>query len=173
MLIGALLMTLTTTRAPRRTLLVALMGIVTTGNLLSALAGSYTTLLLARIVTSLIMAPSSASARWWRVRPHVADSQADAVQHQRGGDETCRRARGVTQDRGDVGERGEHRAQSQHRERQHMGPRPRSRSSAIMPATLAIIDQLAAGTGIRGVRERAGRPGRASGIGRPDGPASG
>ena len=52
-LIGAPLMTLTTARVPRRTLLVALMGIFTAGNLLSALADSYTTLMLARIVTSL------------------------------------------------------------------------------------------------------------------------
>ena len=52
-LIGAPLMTLTTARVPRRTLLVALMGIFTAGNLLSALADSYMTLMLARIVTSL------------------------------------------------------------------------------------------------------------------------
>lgn len=51
-LIGAPLMTLTTAKVPRRTLLIALMGIFTLGNLLSALAGSYTTLMLARIVTS-------------------------------------------------------------------------------------------------------------------------
>jgi DHA1 family inner membrane transport protein len=51
-LIGAPLMTLTTARVPRRTLLIALMGIFTAGNLLSALADSYTTLLLARVLTS-------------------------------------------------------------------------------------------------------------------------
>ena len=51
-LIGAPLMTLTTARVPRRTLLIALMGIFTVGNLLSALADSYTTLLLARVLTS-------------------------------------------------------------------------------------------------------------------------
>lgn len=51
-LVGAPLMTLTTSRVPRRTLLVALMGIFTAGNLLSALADSYTTLLLARVLTS-------------------------------------------------------------------------------------------------------------------------
>jgi DHA1 family inner membrane transport protein len=51
-LIGAPVMTLTTARMPRRTLLIALMGIFTAGNLLSALADSYTTLLLARVLTS-------------------------------------------------------------------------------------------------------------------------
>lgn len=51
-LIGAPLMTLTTARVPRRTLLIGLMGIFTAGNLLSALADSYTTLLLARVLTS-------------------------------------------------------------------------------------------------------------------------
>jgi DHA1 family inner membrane transport protein len=51
-LIGAPVMTLTTARVPRRTLLIALMGIFTAGNLLSALADSYTTLLLARVLTS-------------------------------------------------------------------------------------------------------------------------
>lgn len=52
-LIGAPLMTLATTKVPRRTLLIALMGIFTAGNLLSALADSYATLLGARIITSL------------------------------------------------------------------------------------------------------------------------
>jgi DHA1 family inner membrane transport protein len=51
-LVGAPLMTLTTARVPRRTLLIALMGIFTVGNLLAALADSYTTLLLARVLTS-------------------------------------------------------------------------------------------------------------------------
>ncbi len=51
-LIGAPLMTLTTARVPRRTLLIALMAIFTIGNLLAALSGSYTTLLIARVVTS-------------------------------------------------------------------------------------------------------------------------
>jgi len=51
-LIGAPLMTLTTSKVPRRTLLIALMGIFTVGNLLSALSTSYTTLLLARVLTS-------------------------------------------------------------------------------------------------------------------------
>jgi DHA1 family inner membrane transport protein len=51
-LIGAPVMTLTTARVPRRTLLIALMGIFTVGNLLAALADSYTTLLLARVLTS-------------------------------------------------------------------------------------------------------------------------
>ncbi len=51
-LIGAPLLTLTTTKVPRRTLLIALMGIFTVGNLLSALADSYATLMAARILTS-------------------------------------------------------------------------------------------------------------------------
>ena len=51
-LIGAPMMTLATARVPRRTLLIALMGIFTVGNLASALADSYTTLLLARVLTS-------------------------------------------------------------------------------------------------------------------------
>jgi DHA1 family inner membrane transport protein len=51
-LIGAPLMTLTTARVPRRTLLVALMGIFTVGNLLAALSGSYATLMVARVITS-------------------------------------------------------------------------------------------------------------------------
>jgi DHA1 family inner membrane transport protein len=51
-LIGAPLMTLSTSKVPRRTLLIALMGIFTAGNLLSALSTSYTTLLLARVLTS-------------------------------------------------------------------------------------------------------------------------
>ncbi len=52
-LIGAPLMTLTTGRVPRRTLLIALAGIFTLGNLLAALSDSYAMLLAARIVTSL------------------------------------------------------------------------------------------------------------------------
>jgi DHA1 family inner membrane transport protein len=51
--LGAPLMTLTTGRVPRKLLLIGLMGIFTLGNILSALAGSYETLLLARLVTSL------------------------------------------------------------------------------------------------------------------------
>lgn len=51
-MIGAPLMTLTTGRVNRRTLLMALMGIFTLGNLLSALAGGYWMLMAARIVTS-------------------------------------------------------------------------------------------------------------------------
>jgi DHA1 family inner membrane transport protein len=51
-LIGAPLMTLTTGRIDRRTLLVALMGIFTLGNALSALADGYWTLMIARVVTS-------------------------------------------------------------------------------------------------------------------------
>ncbi len=52
-LIGAPLMTLTTGRVPRRTLLIALAAIFTAGNLLAAFSGSYAMLLAARIVTSL------------------------------------------------------------------------------------------------------------------------
>lgn len=51
-LIGAPLMTLTTGRVNRRTLLIALMGIFTLGNALSALAGGYWLLMAARVVTS-------------------------------------------------------------------------------------------------------------------------
>ncbi|KUM40015.1 MFS transporter [Pseudomonas sp. EpS/L25] len=52
-LIGAPLMTLTTGRIPRRHLLIGLMAIFTLGNLMSALATDYTSLLIARVVTSL------------------------------------------------------------------------------------------------------------------------
>ena len=52
-LIGAPIMTLTTARVPRRYLLIGLMAIFTLGNLPSALATDYQTLLFARIVTSL------------------------------------------------------------------------------------------------------------------------
>lgn len=52
-LIGAPLMTLATARVPRRQLLIGLMAIFTLGNLLSALASNYETLLMARVVTSL------------------------------------------------------------------------------------------------------------------------
>lgn len=51
-LLWAPLMTLTTARLPRRALLIALMGIFTAGNLLAALSGTYTTLMVARILTS-------------------------------------------------------------------------------------------------------------------------
>ena len=51
-LIGAPLLTLTTGRIDRRTLLIALMGIFTLGNALSAMAGGYWMLMAARIVTS-------------------------------------------------------------------------------------------------------------------------
>lgn len=51
-LIGAPLMTLTTGRVPRRTLLIFLMGIFTVGNLLSALSDGYAMLLVSRVVTS-------------------------------------------------------------------------------------------------------------------------
>ncbi|WP_040262550.1 MFS transporter [Pseudomonas massiliensis] len=52
-LIGAPLMTLATARVQRRHLLIGLMAIFSLGNLLSALATSYESLLIARIVTSL------------------------------------------------------------------------------------------------------------------------
>ena len=52
-MIGAPLMTLTTGRVPRRTLLIGLAAIFTLGNVLSAVSGSYGMLLFARIVTSL------------------------------------------------------------------------------------------------------------------------
>lgn len=52
-LIGAPLMTLTTGRIPRRYLLIGLMAIFTLGNVMSALATDYTSLLIARVVTSL------------------------------------------------------------------------------------------------------------------------
>ncbi|QNA85739.1 MFS transporter [Sphingomonas sp. So64.6b] len=52
-LLCAPLMTLTTARVPRKTLLIALMGIFTIGNLLSALSGGYAMLMAARIITSM------------------------------------------------------------------------------------------------------------------------
>jgi DHA1 family inner membrane transport protein len=52
-LIGAPIMTLATARVARRYLLVGLMAIFTLGNLLSALATDYQTLMVARLVTSL------------------------------------------------------------------------------------------------------------------------
>lgn len=52
-LLGAPLMTLTTGKIPRRYLLIGLMGIFTLGNLMSALATDYYSLLIARVVTSL------------------------------------------------------------------------------------------------------------------------
>lgn len=51
--LGAPLMTLTTGRMPRRTLLIGLAGIFTLGNLIAAISDSYDMLLFARIVTSL------------------------------------------------------------------------------------------------------------------------
>ncbi|RVT90940.1 MFS transporter [Sphingomonas crocodyli] len=51
-MIGAPLMTLTTGRVPRRTLLIALAGIFTVGNLLAAVSDSYAMLLAARVLTS-------------------------------------------------------------------------------------------------------------------------
>lgn len=52
-MLGAPLMTLTTGRVPRRTLLIGLAGIFTLGNLLAAISGNYSMLLIARIITSL------------------------------------------------------------------------------------------------------------------------
>ncbi|HEX7858233.1 MAG TPA: MFS transporter [Sphingobium sp.] len=52
-MLGAPLMTLTTGRIPRRTLLIGLAGIFTLGNLLAAISTGYGMLLFARIVTSL------------------------------------------------------------------------------------------------------------------------
>ena len=52
-MVGAPIMTLLLARWPRRKALIALMSIFTIGNLLSAVAPDYTTLLLARLVTSL------------------------------------------------------------------------------------------------------------------------
>lgn len=52
-MLGAPLMTLTTGRVPRRTLLIGLAGIFTIGNLLSALSTDYGMLLAARVITSL------------------------------------------------------------------------------------------------------------------------
>lgn len=51
-MIGAPLMTLTTGRVPRRTLLIGLAGIFTAGNLLAAVSDSYAMLLVARVLTS-------------------------------------------------------------------------------------------------------------------------
>lgn len=51
--LGAPLMTLTTGRVPRRTLLIGLMAIFTLGNLLSAVSSGYAMLLVARVITSL------------------------------------------------------------------------------------------------------------------------
>lgn len=51
--VGAPLITLGTRRWSRKTVLLALMGVFTLGNLLNALASSYTMLMVARIITSL------------------------------------------------------------------------------------------------------------------------
>ena len=51
--LGAPLMTLTTGKVPRRTLLIGLTAIFTLGNLLSAVATDYGTLMAARVITSL------------------------------------------------------------------------------------------------------------------------
>lgn len=51
--LGAPLMTLTTGRIPRRSLLIGLMAIFTLGNLLSALSTGYEMLLVSRLITSL------------------------------------------------------------------------------------------------------------------------
>lgn len=64
-MLGAPLMTLALSRWSRRKALMVLMAIFTLGNLLSALSPNYTTLLLARLVTSLNHGSSSAWVRWW------------------------------------------------------------------------------------------------------------
>jgi len=51
-MIGAPLMTLTTSRVPRRVLLIGLAGIFTLGNLLAAVSHGYSMLMAARILTS-------------------------------------------------------------------------------------------------------------------------
>jgi DHA1 family inner membrane transport protein len=56
-LVGAPLLTLTTGKLPRKSLLLLLMAIFTVGNLLSAIATSYDNLILARILTSLCHGP--------------------------------------------------------------------------------------------------------------------
>ena len=72
-LIGAPIMTLATARVPRRYLLIGLMAIFTLGNLLSALASNYQTLMIARLVTSLNHGAffgigSIVPQAWWRPR---------------------------------------------------------------------------------------------------------
>jgi DHA1 family inner membrane transport protein len=52
-MLGAPLMTLTTGRVPRRTLLIGLAGVFTLGNLLAAVSDSYGMLMFARVFTSL------------------------------------------------------------------------------------------------------------------------
>lgn len=52
-MVGAPLLTLTTGRVPRKLLLLALMGLFTLGNLLSAVSPSYAVLFAARVLTSL------------------------------------------------------------------------------------------------------------------------
>src|SRR5690348_4905270 len=50
---GAPILTLLTRRMPRKAVLLALMGIYTIGNIACALAPDYSTLMIARVVTSL------------------------------------------------------------------------------------------------------------------------
>ncbi len=52
-MVGAPLLTLTTGRVPRKTLLLALMGLFTLGNGMAAIAPNYAVLMVARVVTSL------------------------------------------------------------------------------------------------------------------------
>ncbi len=52
-MLGAPVMTLATSRVPRRALLIGLMGIFTVGNLMAALSTGYGMLLAARLITSL------------------------------------------------------------------------------------------------------------------------
>lgn len=51
--VGAPLLSLSTSRLPRKTVLIALMLIFTIGNIACALAGSYSALMIARVITSL------------------------------------------------------------------------------------------------------------------------
>ncbi|WP_017758330.1 MFS transporter, partial [Pseudacidovorax intermedius] len=51
--VGAPVLTLATRRLPRRTVLIALMGVFTAGNIACALAPDYATLMAARVLTSL------------------------------------------------------------------------------------------------------------------------
>lgn len=64
-MLGAPVMNLLFSRWGRRKALVALMLIFTVGNLLSALAPGYTSLLLSRLITSLNHGRSLASGPWW------------------------------------------------------------------------------------------------------------
>ena len=73
--VGAPALALLGGRMSRRSLLLALMGFYAVGNLASALAPGYPSLMLARFVAGLQHGAYSASPRWWRrgsVRPSSA-----------------------------------------------------------------------------------------------------